>query len=154
MDSSYIDYFKKFSFPKRKHLLPWWFKAFTYVFIALGIVAILGLVLGVLGFSFPVTLYGIETDEPISLIGVLLFVLFIFKGFTAFIILRGRSWAIPLAELDAIVGISLCLCSLIILPYVGIHQKSAILTIPQFLLLIIYIVNIEKIKTTWNIASY
>lgn len=48
---------------RRKQLLPLWIKIFTWIFLIFGTIIPFALVLGILGFSFDVALYGLEAKQ-------------------------------------------------------------------------------------------
>ena len=128
---------------KRKNLLPWWIKVFAWIFLIFGAIAPLALLFGVLGVNFEISLYGIETNEPKSEIGIALILIYVLKGFTAFGLLKEKTWAITLGITDAIAGIVFCSFTMIY-PFIN----SNILTFRlELLLLIPYLIKMIKIKS-------
>ena len=63
----------------RRKLFPWWIKFFIWMFMIFGLIVPVAIILGVLGMSAELSLYGIETSQPLSLTGVFLMNLFIFS---------------------------------------------------------------------------
>ena len=105
------------------------------------------LVLGLLGYHPNLSLYGIETYDPISLIGILLHVLFAFKGVVAFGLWFEKKWAVQLAIIDAISGIIICIIVVIIMAFSNHHIISIRL---EFIALIPFLIKMKKIKPEWT----
>ena len=134
---------------RRKDLLPWWIKIFSWIFLIFGAIAPLGLLFGILGNTFEISLYGFETKEPISIIGISMILIFLFKGFTAYSLLQEKNWAIILGITDAVVGI--ILCSFIMIYPLIISDAGMSLTFRlELLLLIPYLLKLLKIKPDWE----
>ena len=55
---------------KRRTLLPWWIKIFSWLFLIFGAVVPIALILGLIGVSFEVSMYGLTTTNPVSLVGI------------------------------------------------------------------------------------
>jgi hypothetical protein len=85
---------QKLATVKRRTLLPWWIKFFIWVFIIFGSFVPIGIVSGLLGINFHLSLYGLETNEPLSAIGIIISLLFLFKGITAYVLWTEKDWAI------------------------------------------------------------
>ena len=136
---------------KRKKLIPWWIRIFIWIFLFFGAVAPLGFIFGILGYKFQLSIYGLQTNEPISLIGMSVIVIFLFKGITSYSLLKQKVWAVTLGIIDAIIGI--LICSLIMIyPFInsdsGLNSTFSI----ELLLLIPYLLKMVKIKTDWQQA--
>lgn len=133
----------------RKDLLPWWIKVFIWIFLIFGAIAPLGLILGILGYKFQMSLYGFETNEAISLIGISMILIFLFKGFTAYSLLKEKNWAINLGIMDAIIGIALCSFAMLyplFNPDAGVSFTFRL----ELVLLIPYLLKLLKIKRDWE----
>ncbi len=81
-----------------------------------GLIVPIGLVLGVLGISFNLALYGLETMNSTSFIGLIIISLFAIKGAVSIGLWTEKDWAIKLAIADAIIGIVVCFIVMSILP--------------------------------------
>ena len=134
---------------RRKDLLPWWIKIFIWIFLIFGAIAPLGLILGILGYNFEISLYGLETNEPISILGVSMILLFIFKGFAAYSLLQEKDWAILIGIADAVVGIALCSFSMIY-PFIVAGAEAKLTIRLELLLLIPYLIKLINIKPEWD----
>ncbi len=55
---------------RRRKILPWWIKVFAWIFMAFGVLCLVGFILGILGFQFQLSIYGFETNQPLSIVGV------------------------------------------------------------------------------------
>ncbi|HMK20599.1 MAG TPA: hypothetical protein VK492_20505 [Chitinophagaceae bacterium] len=134
---------------RRKDLLPWWVKVFIWIFLIFGAIAPLGLILGILGYKFEVSLYGFETNEPISIIGISIILIFLFKGFTAYSLLKEKNWAIILGIMDAIIGIAICSFAMLY-PLFNSDAGVSLTFRLELVLLIPYLLKMIKIKSEWQ----
>ena len=131
----------------RKRMLPLWIKIFTWIFLIISAIAPIVFVLGLMGFTAQLALYGLETNEPLSPIGILITALFIIKGITAFGLLKEKDWAIKIGIADAIIGI--VICTLVML-YPIINSDSKFSLRIELVALIPYLLKLLKIKTQWE----
>jgi hypothetical protein len=132
---------------KRKQLIPWWIKVFVWIFLILGAAAPIALIFSVFGANFQLALYGFETDQPLSTIGIILLTLFFIKGITSFALLTEKDWAIKLGIVDSILGLALCTFSMV---YPLISMKTNTSFRLEILLLIPYLLKLIKIKSDWE----
>ena len=131
----------------RKKMLPLWIKIFTWIFLIISFFAPIVFVLGLLGYTAQLALYGLETNEPLSIIGIIITVIFIIKGITAFGLLKEKDWAIKIGIADAIVGI--VICTLVMLyPIINPDAKFSLRL--ELVALIPYLLKLLKIKTQWE----
>lgn len=134
---------------RRRSLLPWWIKTFTWIFMIFGTVAPIGLLLGLLGFQFQISFYGIETNNPLSMIGIILIGTFLLKGITAFGLWTEKDWAIVLGQIDAIFGICFCIFVMFISPMISNLGFKLTFRL-ELLLLIPFLIKLGKIKNDWR----
>ena len=131
----------------RKKMLPLWIRIFTWIFLIISVFAPIVFVLGLMGFTAQLSLYGLETNEPLSLIGITITALFIIKGITAFGLLKEKDWAIKIGIADAAIGI--VICTLIMLyPFINSDAKFSLRL--ELVALIPYLLKLLKIKTQWE----
>lgn len=131
----------------RKKLLPLWIKIFTWIFLIFGAFVPIIIILGIMGYRAQLALYGLETNEPFSFIGITITLLFIIKGITAFGLLKEKVWAIKIGIADAIIGITIC--TLIMLyPFINSEAKFSLRI--ELIALIPYLLLFWKIKTEWE----
>ena len=64
----------------RKKLLPLWIKIFTWGFLIISAFVPIILILGVMGYNVQLALYGLETNEAFSSIGIIITAIYIIKG--------------------------------------------------------------------------
>ena len=131
----------------RKALIPLWIKIFSWIFLLFGIIAPVGFLFSLFDHSFYLSLYGFQTNNPLSILGLLIITLFILKGTVAFGILSFKSWAVKLAIIDAIIGIAACTFSMI---YVIYNQNFSFRL--ELIALIPYLIKMRKIKSDWESA--
>ena len=134
--------------PKRRTLLPWWIKIFIWIFLVFGAIIPVALIFGILGYNFQLSLYGLVSNNPLSLMGISLMVIFSLKGFTAFSLWTEKDWAINFAFADAILGILICSFLMIIYPF---FKPGFMINIRlELTLLIPYFLWLKKIKADWH----
>lgn len=78
------DSFLELNTMERGRLLPWWVKIFAWIFLVLGIVAPIGFIYALIGGDFTVSIYGFQTSETTSIIGIGITIIFLFKGMVSF----------------------------------------------------------------------
>ncbi|NRA92464.1 MAG: hypothetical protein HRU26_07215 [Psychroserpens sp.] len=145
--------FEEFEKPrvKRRKLLPWWIKVFCWIFMLFGVMAVISLILGFTEIKPALALYGFETNEPFSLIGLLVIALGIFKGMTAFALWFEHDLGITFGRIDAIIGIVICTASMFIIPFIGEGVNVTIRL--ELVLLIPFLMKLNKIRPEWESAE-
>ncbi|MFK7969430.1 MAG: hypothetical protein AB8F95_03635 [Bacteroidia bacterium] len=132
---------------KRRALLPTWIKVFLWIFAVTSIIAPFGFVWGLLGGSIDLSLYGLETNQPISLIGLSLVLLFAYKGVVSFGLWMGKHWGPDAGKIDAIIGIVACCFSMLVLPF--LIEGQGLMIRLELIALIPYFLVMRKIKQPW-----
>lgn len=147
------DFLNQFEIVKinRRQLLPWWMKFFCWFFMIFGVAAIGCLLLGLFGIPENLSLYGFESNQQFSLTGIIILVVAIFKGITAFSLWFEKNYAIILGTIDAITGIILCVVFMTVLP-LAITNFHATIRL-ELILLIPYIIKLKKIQPEWHQQS-
>lgn len=140
------------SIKRRRALLPWWIKFFCWLFMLFGLLAFVCLILGIIGFKTALSFYGFETTEPFSLNGVIVILVAIFKGFTAFSLWFEKDYAVKLGKIDALIGIVLCTISMFVLPF--LQNNFGISIRLELALLIPYLIKLNKIQKEWETLVY
>ncbi|WP_148041207.1 hypothetical protein [Rufibacter immobilis] len=135
---------------RRRDLLPWWIKTFTWLFMLMAAVVPIGVVMGLMGLSFTMSLYGFETTNPISPTGIALTLLILFKGVTAYGLWTEKDWAVRLGIIDAIIGLVACGVAMFVLPLVDRSEGFVLNFRLEPILLILYLLKLQKIKPTWE----
>jgi len=135
---------------RRRALLPTWIKVFTWIFLIFGILAPFSLIFGIAGYQFNLSLYGLDTMNPITLIGILIMSLSALKGTVAFGLWTEKTWAVNLAIIDAIVGIVICLILTFASPLMTVDEGHVGFSFRiELLILIPYLLKMRKIKPDW-----
>lgn len=132
----------------RRSLLPTWIKIFLWIFMVFSLLVPIGLVLGLFGISFSLAMYGLETNNSLSLMGLAISVLFAIKGAVSFGLWMEKNWAVKLAVVDAIVGIVICAIMMVLVPLVepGFSVNIRL----ELIALIPYLRFMKKIEVQWD----
>ena len=134
----------------RRSLLPFWMKVFIWLFMFAGVLSIICLVAGIAGASMEMSLYGLESNEPLTMTGMIILLLFILKGAVGFGLWFEKDWAVLLGITDAIMGIGICLYLTVSSTF--LHNTSG--SINNFRLelvaLIPYLIRLWKIRSAWQ----
>jgi len=109
-----------------------------------------GLVVGLLHFKFEVSLLGLTTDQPLSLIGGFLILLFLFKGVTGLALWREKVWAVKLAKIDAIISLVVCIS---VMGYVIFFDHGFSLRL-ELIAIIPYYIKMNSIQYDWENFDY
>lgn len=137
------------SIERRRKLLPTWIKIFLWIFMVFGAIAPIGLILGILGIRFSLSLYGLETIDALTPVGIFVLLLFAIKGTVSFGLWTEKDWAVKLAILDGIIGIVTCVFVTLVLPFIvesnGFHLNLRL----ELIALIPYLIKMNKIKGEW-----
>jgi hypothetical protein len=138
--------FPKRRLERRRKLLPWWVIAFIWLFLCFFALMPVGIIMGLLKYTFEISLLGISTNQPISLIGIFLILLFSFKGVSAFALWTEKTWAVGLAKIDAIISIVVCF---LVMAYVIFVQHSFSVRL-ELIVLFLYYYKMNQIQYDWE----
>ena len=131
---------------RRRALLPWWMKGFIWLIFLFTAVIPVAVYNAIVGDNFDVSIYGLESSKFASVISAVILALYFLKAAAAFGLWTERDWAITIAQVDGIVGIAVCLVTMFLMPALGAMAFSFRI---EIILLVIYLKQILKIKTTW-----
>ncbi|MBS2098702.1 hypothetical protein [Carboxylicivirga linearis] len=137
----------------RRQLLPLWIKIFLWFFLITGGLAIPGLLAGLLGATYSISLYGLESYEPISPVGLLLSIIFIVKAITAFALWTEKDWAIQLALFDGYAGILVCGIMMFVYPFLNLANGFHFNLRLELIALIPFVIKMHDIQKEWNGAK-
>jgi hypothetical protein len=143
------DIVQQMSSVRRKSLLPWWIKIFMWIFLIFGLLTLFGLIFGLFGYRFQLSLYGLDTNDPLSLKGIIIIVLFLFKGIISYSLLTEQDWSVKLGIIDAIAGIVICIF-VMISPMLNPGSTTGISFRIELLFLIPYLNKMLKIRKPWE----
>ncbi|MEM6298588.1 MAG: hypothetical protein AAF740_07870 [Bacteroidota bacterium] len=138
--------------PRRRALLPIWIKVFIWIFLVMGALIPVAAVLGLLGFTFGLSIYGLESNAPLSLTGLIVMSIFSLKGAVAFGLWTEKRWAAKLALVDAAVGLFICVL-VSMLPFVAIEGNFISIDASfrlEILFLLPYLLVMRKIAPEWE----
>ena len=113
----------------------------------MGAGAVICLILGVFGLNAKLSFYGFETNKPLSLIGLIIIFIAGFKGFAAYGLWFEKDFGVEVAKWDAILGIFVCVVSMVLLPMLNIKGFTIRL---ELLFLIPYLLKLLKMNTKWK----
>jgi len=133
---------------RRRDLLPWWIKIFTLIFLVAGIITPVVFILGLLKVPVYVALYGFETNNPISFAGLFLIGISLFKGITAWGLWTEKDWAITIGQIDAAMGIIICIFMMFIYPLINPSFYFNIRL--ELFLLIPFLIKLWRISGEWE----
>ena len=129
-------------------MLPWWIKIFCWIFMLFGLLSFVCLILGFTNIKPDLAFYGFETNEPFSLYGLIVISIGLLKGVTAFALWFEKDFAIKIGKIDAIIGIALCVISMVVLPFI---QDGFNITLRlELVLLIPFLIKLNKIQKEWE----
>lgn len=138
--------------PRRRALLPWWIKTFAWIFMVFGALALACLIMGLFGMQMSLAFYGLETTEPLSVIGLIIIGIAVLKGGAALALWMEKAYAINLAMADAIIGIAVC--GLVMIYPILASQEGFKFTFKlELVLLIPYLVKLVNLKGAWVAAT-
>lgn len=131
---------------RRRKLLPWWIKIFIWIFLVFGVIVPVALLFGIMGKNFQISLYGIETNNPLSITGIGLLSIFLLKAFVAYGLWFEKEWAVKLGLMDAWFGLIL---SIIIFIWNIINPTNNFYFPIEIIFLIFYTLWLYKNGTKW-----
>jgi hypothetical protein len=149
-DTELLD--KTTNLKRRRDLLPWWIKVFCWIFMVAGIAAAVGLVIGGMGYPFQVSVYGLQTFDPLSPIGLFLIGIFLYKALTGLMLWMEKDSAIVLGQIDAISAIAICAFAMIY-PLLDARPGAMISIRLELALIIPYLVKLNRIKKDWKTSG-
>jgi hypothetical protein len=132
---------------RRRNLLPWWIKTFSWMFILFCLLVPVGVVFGLLKREFDISLLGLSTGEPISAMGLFLMALFVFKGVIAFGLWTEKNWAVGLAKIDAILSLLVCLAGMGYSFFGPDHSFSFRF---EVIILCLYYYRVDQLQYDWE----
>jgi hypothetical protein len=152
-ETNRFEEFENNSNKRRRKLLPWWIKFFCWVFMIFGALALICFFLGFFNMSVDLSFYGLKTNQPFSLIGLIIISLALFKGFTAYSLWFENDNAINVAIVDSILGITLCSMSMFAFPFLGDENSFEFSFRLELVLLVPYLVKLNRIKKEWETVN-
>lgn len=109
-----------------------------------GAISAILLIAGSLLTHISLSIYGIKANHTYSMTGLLISVLFLFKGILAYGLWFEQKWTVQAAIADAIIGIAICLIMMAIIPFT-VPTISFTLRL-ELIPLYFYLVKMQSIK--------
>lgn len=145
---SHFEEFEKKTVTIRRKLLPWWIKAFCWIFMLLGIGGI-GALLGTLFIPYiHLSLYGLTSNYTYSTFGLIIIAIILLKAYAAYLLWFEKDNAILIGKTDAVLGIVICFISMFAVPYLS--ENSHFDFRLEIVLLIPYYLKLYKIEDEWE----
>ncbi|WP_025743124.1 hypothetical protein [Aquimarina pacifica] len=142
---------------RRRKLLPWWMTFFIWIFMFLGASGLFLMIWEIIGspinFTFMTerSIYGMETYDGFSLLGLFISSIILFKGFTAYTMWTEKDIAIKLGLIDASIGIIVCIGVIIVYPFFNLVDGTWNMNLRfEILFLIPYLIKCWKIRKPWE----
>jgi hypothetical protein len=149
-EQSILDPFIEENIIERRKLLPVWMKVFIWLFMISGAFVLLAFIISLFSVHYTSSIYGLESDEPLSPVGLFIFFVFLLKSIVAYGLWTEKDWAVNLGIADA--GIGIAACSAVML--VPSLKPSPVFTFRlELLLLIPYLVKLLKIREKWMMSG-
>ncbi|WP_313807798.1 hypothetical protein [Flavobacterium sp.] len=139
----------KTEYPRRRALLPLWIKIFTWFFMIFGISVPFAIGFGAFGEAFDLSLYGIDTNQPLSLLGVFVLSLISFKAITAISLWFEKDYATDLAKIDSYIGFVLCLLMMVVYPFFDEHEGFSFHLRIEIFFIYFFFKKIDQIEYNW-----
>lgn len=133
---------------RRRDLLPIWIKVFIWIFMIFGAMSPVGLVLGLFGMNFQLSFLGLETNDPLSITGVFITLMFLIKGIIAAGLWTEKTWAINIAKIEAIISAVICVFIMFGLRFISETHSFNIRF--ELVLLVLYYNKLSKIEYDWE----
>ena len=133
---------------RRRDLLPIWIKVFIWIFMIFGAIAPIGLVLGLFGINIQLAFLGLETNDPLSITGAIIILMFLTKGIIALGLWTEKTWAINIAKIEAIISSVICVFIMVGLRFISDNHSFNIRF--ELILLVLYYNKLSKIEYDWE----
>lgn len=135
---------------RRWLILPWWIRAFSWLFLLAGALSPFILIAGLFRVQVNLSLYGIKSTDPVSVAGFCLIVLFLLKGIAAYGLWAEKNWGVVIALADGLLGVVICIVSMFI-PDPSNSTQGFILNFRlDLIVLVIYLIKLYRLKGQWD----
>ena len=135
---------------RRKDLLPLWIKAFNWVFMVLAGFSVLILIAGIFGATARLAIYGLATNDPVSLMGLSMIGIMILNGITGYGLWSEKDWGVNVAMACAFVGMVVCIYTMIYLPSANFIRGLSFSFRFELFVLFIFMRKLLKIRNEWD----
>jgi hypothetical protein len=133
---------------RRWFILPWWIRAFSWLFLLSGALSPFILVAGFFRIRVSLSLYGLESTNPVSVTGFCLVALFMLKGIAAYGLWAEKNWGIVMAMADGLLGIMICITSM----FISNQSTHGFLLYFRLdlVVVVIYLIKLYRLKDQWD----
>ena len=107
---------------------------------------LLAFIVGLFSVRFDSAIYGLESQAPLSAIGLFIFMIFILKAIVAYGLWTEKDWAVNLGIIDATIGIIVCSLAMTV---PSITPSSRFTFRAELIVLIPYLVTLLKLRPKW-----
>jgi len=145
---------------RRKDMIPKWIRFFCWFFAVFCPVWLaFSLIIAVMQGTYNFSIYGLQGKGLLSAMSILSIASFIVKGTAAIGLLAEKNWAVKMAIVDGIIGIGLCVFSIIVYPLATYTNNGSFTSTHynlrlELLLLIPYLIKMFKIRQDWEEDRY
>jgi hypothetical protein len=130
---------------RRWFLLPWWIRAFAWLFLLAGVLTPFILIAGFFRIPIMLNLYGLSSTVPLSLVGLSLIALYMLKGLAAYGLWAEKDWGITVAFIDGLIGVVVCIANIWGTADVRFYFRLDII------ILLIYLIKLYRLREQWKI---
>jgi hypothetical protein len=123
---------------------------FCLVFYDRGTIAPFAFIAGLAGAKSSLSLFGLKTTNPLSVVGLFLIFTFMFFGIIALALWTERVWAVKLAKVGALYGIAFCIFMTFIYPFVDGHEGYYFSFRLELIVLVPYFNKLNHIQKEWE----
>ncbi len=135
----------------KRDLFPRWLLVLIFLFLVFGAIVPVWIIMGFFKSKFHITLLGISTHNPLSLICITSFLFYLSKAVTAYALWTEKDWAIKIAKVDAVFSILLCCFeighSFMVPAYNGSQLINSAISL---LISILYLIKMSRIQLAWE----
>lgn len=144
MESQFEEFEDRSLHLRRRKLLPWWMRFFSWLFMIMGGIAVLSII-SLLSDEFPeLTLYGFNGKSGLIEF-VVVFPIFILNGLTGFYLYYEKDEAMMLAKLCGVAGVVACIASTVLSSINGNFTFQF-----EIILLALFLHRISLIQDEWK----
>lgn len=101
-------------------------------------------------FNGKLALYGVETMEPLSVVGLILSALFLLKAVVGYGLWFEKDWAITLGLIDVAIGFIACICVMFIFPMTGFLGAENMTFRLEILFVGLFLYALLRVRRQWK----
>lgn len=128
---------------RRRKLLPWWIRFFSWFYMIAGATCIIAIILMLAGIQPYLGIYGLNASNLWDISTFIIIITYLWNGITAYALWFEKKYAVTLAIVNSIWGILICIYSMVAAQ--GITNFRL-----ELIILIIFIIKLFSIKYRWE----